>query len=416
MKILWVSHFVPFPPTSGALQRSHHLLRQTCARHEIHLLALRQRALLPDAQVEEAERALRSLCASVEIRSIPGEVSAIKTALTLGHAALGQTPYHSLRFVGKFFREAMDRLARRVGPHVIHVDTISLLNDLPRVPDAAWVINHHNVESHVLERRAAADRGVRRWYLAREGRKLLQLEKAVCPRSSMNLVVSDLDARRLLERVGSIPFTVVPNGVDTSYFTPTDGADDNRSGLVFVGGFDWHPNRDAVDFFIREIWPKLERRGGNRTFTVIGRSPPQELQRAATRDSSIKVTGFVPDIRPLVRQARIYVCPIREGGGTRLKILDALAMAMPLVATRVAVEGLDLIPDKHFLEASTAADFANAIERLDSDPALRQRLGEAGRQFVASRYDWVAIGAVLDDAYRAAASQPAGNAVSAAET
>jgi glycosyltransferase involved in cell wall biosynthesis len=161
---------------------------------------------------------------------------------------------------------------------------------------------------------------------------------------------------------------------------------------------DWFPNQDAMQFFVAEIWPALLRDNPHRRMTVVGRAAPAAVV-AAARDPRLRVLGFVDDIRPHLEAASIYVCPIRLGGGTRLKILDALAMSRPLVSTEFGVEGLGLAEGEHYLSASTPADFVRQIRRLEADPALRRRLGDAGRDFVARRYSWPRVAESLEDAY-----------------
>jgi glycosyltransferase involved in cell wall biosynthesis len=166
-----------------------------------------------------------------------------------------------------------------------------------------------------------------------------------------------------------------------------------------------------VRYFLSEIWPALTADDPSRHVTFVGRDPPPELQ-AAARDPRIAVTGRVDDVRPYLDAASIYVCPIRDGGGTRLKVLDALAMARPVVATALAMEGLDIVAERHYLRAETPVEFVAQVRRLERDAALRRRLGEAGRDLVVRRYAWGTVGRKLDAAYGLAA----GGARSAAAT
>jgi glycosyltransferase involved in cell wall biosynthesis len=151
---------------------------------------------------------------------------------------------------------------------------------------------------------------------------------------------------------------------------------------------DWYPNRDAMDWVSNSLWASLKAAEPRRSFTVIGRAPPPSIQALARNDDQVKVTGFVNDVRPYIAEASAYLCPIRQGGGTRLKILDALAMGIPLVATRHAVEGLGLIDGRDYLEANTEHDMHRALTRLDNDPALSYSLSLNGRTTVAARFAW----------------------------
>jgi glycosyltransferase involved in cell wall biosynthesis len=243
-----------------------------------------------------------------------------------------------------------------------------------------------------------------RLFLRRESAKLAALERELCVRVQMNLCVSPLDQERLVAITGDVPVEVVENGVDVDYFEPGPAPAEGARGLIFAGGMGWYPNREAVRFLVREIWPALLAANPERQLSIIGRSPAQEVKEAAAADERIRVPGFVDDVRPYMDAAAIYVCPIQTGGGTRLKILDALAMAKPLVATRMAVEGLGLEPERHYLEAESPEDYVRQIDRLEGDPALGEALGRAGRAEVAARYAWDAVGENLRRAFERAVS------------
>jgi glycosyltransferase involved in cell wall biosynthesis len=285
---------------------------------------------------------------------------------------------------------------------LIHVDTVGLMPYTRLFEGVPVVLNHHNIESQMMWRRA--EREPSRWrrrYFRGEARKLESLERAVCPGVAMNLVVSELDAARLREIVAPARISVVDNGVDIHYFDPGPMRGAAGEGLVFAGGMNWYPNREAVLYFSREIWPALLAESPAQRATIIGQNPPPELT-AAARDPRLSVPGFGPDVRPYIGAAAIYICPIRDGGGTRLKVLDALAMAKPLVATGLAVEGLGLQEEVHYLRAETPAEYVHQTRRWEADPALRERLAQAGRERVECRYSWDVIGEKLESAYREA--------------
>jgi glycosyltransferase involved in cell wall biosynthesis len=282
---------------------------------------------------------------------------------------------------------------------LIHADTLGMLPYTRPFAGIPIALNHHNIESHMLVRRSAREPNpAKRFYLRNEARKLRLFEKRYCPYVSINLVVSPLDVERLREIVGDAAVHVVDNGVDVEYFHPTPSPQNARRSLVFAGGMSWYANREAVHFLVRELWPKLVERDPKWELWIVGADPPP-LVRAAAEDPRVDVPGFVDDVRPYLDRAQIYVCPIFDGGGTRLKILDALAMAKPLVATGLAVEGFGLEEERHYLRAETPAEFVTQIQRLDKEPELRARLAGLGRSFVESRFSWPVIGSKLEDAY-----------------
>ena len=238
----------------------------------------------------------------------------------------------------------------------------------------------------------------RRLHLRREARMLACAERRFASRAQINLVVSERDAELLGKVVPGVAARVVANGVDTDYFAPRRARGHGDGGLVFAGGMDWYPNRDAARFFATELLPALLGDRPERRAAWIGREPPPEVL-AAARDARLVAPGFVDDVRPWLDAASIYLCPIRDGGGTRLKILDALAMAKPLVATALAVEGLGLAEERHYLRAESPAAFVQQVTRLETDAALRRRLAEAGRRLVEERFAWPIVGCALESAW-----------------
>jgi glycosyltransferase involved in cell wall biosynthesis len=406
MKILWLSHFVPYPPRGGALQRSHHLLRQAAGRHEVDLLTLNQGAILPtEAAVAEAREALRPFLRDIEIHPIPSEGTRWRRHLMAGFAYLSADPYGVCWFQSPRFARAVRSRWESGEYDLVHVDTIFLMQFVSHIGGARIVLTHHNVESQLTASRATRDPSLlARLYCRRDAAKIRRLEQFHAPLVRMNLVVSDLDGIRLRDVAPDAKTAVVDNGVDIEYFSPTGKLDPVPGSLVFAGSMGWHPNLEAAQFLLREIWPRLPRSEGPWKLTIVGGQPPESLRLEATRLGA-EVTGFVEDVRPHIEQAELYLCPIRIGGGTRLKVLDALAMGRPMIATGLAVEGLGLKNDVHYLCAETGPEFVNQILRLRADSALRRRLASAGRAFVAQHFSWQTIGERLEAAYRAASAR-----------
>jgi glycosyltransferase involved in cell wall biosynthesis len=216
------------------------------------------------------------------------------------------------------------------------------------------------------------------------------------------LVVSPEDGETLASLAPGIETKVVANGVDTEYFTPR--ADPGGSTLLFCGGLDWYPNGEAMAYFFDRIWPLLTRRLPHVRVVVVGRNPPAWLTRLGDSDRRVEVTGFVDDVRAYFREATAYICPIRVGGGTRLKILDALAMGVPLVGTTFACSGISVQDERHVLLADTPEALVNQVLRLLADPVLRANLAAQGRDLVCKDYSWPVVGRSLLLAYSEAAS------------
>jgi len=401
LRVLWLSHFLPYPPTGGALQRTHHLLREAARRHEIHLVALNQRAILSTAgAVAEAVEHLSGLCSKVEVFPMKWDSSSWRRMMVRAGSFFTPTPFETNWLASPRLRDRVTLLLHQRFD-LIHVDSIGLMPFVAARRETAVALTHHNVESQLVRRRAEMEqRPLHSLYLHREATKLEEWERRICPEVAVNITVSHLDRARLTSVAGDVRAVVVENGVDVDYFQPGVSGVPERGGLIFAGSLGWFANHRAIAHFLEDIWPALRADDPNRTVTFAGRDPPPEL--LSLKDPRVIVTGAVPDMRPYLDAASIYVCPIREGGGTRLKILDALAMGKALVATGLAVEGLDLTAEEHYLRAERPSEYVEQVRRLESDPALRRRLGTAGRTVVVERYSWAVIGRKLDAAYQLA--------------
>jgi glycosyltransferase involved in cell wall biosynthesis len=402
MRVLWLSHIVPYPPDGpGNVQRGYHLLAQAARRHEVHVVANE----LPGSFADAGERAaalaeLRRLAASVATFPL-GDGGRARRALGMLASAFDDRSYWERRYAVGAAVAHVDRLLDAGPPDLLHMETLFLAGHVRAATAAPLVLDHHNVESHLLERRAARANPLARAYLAAQARRVAAREAELGGRAAVNLVVSELDGRRMGERVPGARLHVVPNGVDVDFFRPDPGRRVRPGGLLWVGAMDWFPNRDAVDWTADVLWPALAADGAHRTLTVVGKAAPPSVAALAARDGRVSAPGFVDDVRPYVAEADVFVCPIRVGGGTRLKVLNVLAMGCPLVATAVAVEGLDLDPDVHYLRAETAPEFVAQVGRLERDRDLRGRLAEAGRRHVVAKFAWDRVGEAQEDAYQA---------------
>ena len=405
-QILWFSHFAPYPATGhGSLHRTHHLLVQASRRYEIDLVALAPAGTFPSvAARDEAEHALQGIAASVRIFPLPGDFGRVRTAVRLARAAVTRPTYWEHLFEHAGAAEHMRDLLRRTRFDVAHIETVFLTGYVPLLGATPFILSHHNVESYLLDRRADRMQGPARAFFRRQARATLNIEREFGSRAVANLVVSDLDGDRLREIVPRARIETIPNGVDVAFFAPDAAESVRPRSLVWAGGMDWFPNADAIEWFASSLWPALAADDPERTAVIIGRHPPARATSLAAADPRVEVLGFVDDVRPYVRRAATYICPIRVGGGTRLKVLDALALGRPLVATRIGVEGIGLVDGVHYLEANEVSEFVAQIRRLEGDPDLAARVAEAGRAFVLAHYSWDGIGEqfrrVYDDVLR----------------
>jgi glycosyltransferase involved in cell wall biosynthesis len=249
------------------------------------------------------------------------------------------------------------------------------------------VLFEHNVEYMIWERLSKIEPVFwRRALFEIEWRKLKSRERAVCRDANLTIAVSEEDRRRLSSLAPGANVSAISTGVDTTYFSP-NGAPEIPARLVFTGSMDWHPNEDAIAYFADAILPHIRREVPTVSLAVVGRRPSARV-KAIAEQAGMLVTGTVDDVRPYMGEASVYVVPLRAGGGTRLKIFEALAMEKAVVSTTVGAEGLALTSGREFVAADDPQAFAREVVSLLNDPARRRTLGQAGRHLVETRYSW----------------------------
>lgn len=386
MEILAVAPYAPYPPRFGGAARVYHLLRVLARDHRITLLCFAS----PDDAVGMGP--LADLGIEVHAVAPPAAThprwKRLYQLRSLAGRACSEYTHRSRRL-----RATLDRLLARRRFDVVQFEFGDFAPYYSLPPTVLRVLDEHNVEHRLLERAWRQERSrLRRLYYRLEARKLRDDELSACRSADVILTTSDVDRATLVPHVDATPIHVVPNGVDTSYFTPGT-TPENPTRLVFTGAVDYQPNTDGVLYFCSEIWPLVQRAAPEATFAIVGKDPPPAVRALA--GDGVVVTGTVPDVRPWLQTAAVFVVPLRVGGGTRLKILDAMASGRAVVSTSLGCEGLAVTPGRDILVADAPAAFAEAVLRCLRDPGLRARLGTAGRALVERRYRWESIGADL---------------------
>lgn len=358
------------------------------------------------ADLAEALRVLRAI-APVEAFVIPQATSLLRLGWDHIRSAVTGRVYTHYLYESKQARAALRRIMATGDIDIVHVDSlVDLTGFLPMFSAVPVIGTHHNVESRLLERRARVEGGfLRRIYIRAQSRLARRTERDIMPKVALNIAVSGPDAQELQTIAPGARLAVIPNGVDIDEFQP---ANQPLDGVVFVGGATWFPNRDALEHFATSILPALRRRVGDVKVTWVGRTSPEAKVLYRERHG-IDLTGYVEDIRPFVHSAACYVVPLRVGGGTRLKILDAWAMGKAVVSTPVGCEGLETRDGDNILVRAEPEAFAEAVASVLSDSALRERLSTAARRTATELYAWPVIGEQMIPLYEqvcAAATDP----------
>ena len=400
LNILWISHFVPYPPKGGCFQRSYNLIKEVSRNNNIYLIALRHKdkTTHPEVETNKAKSELEKLCKKVIILDI-SSFSGLNYYYMALKSIFNINPLTVNLFISKDIGNIIVNLVHDIKIDVAHYDTISLCEYMHHSGSVPKILNHHGVESFMIRRRVNNEPNLmKKLYLLLESYKLRKYEERNCHKFYMNLTVSEEDKLMLTKISPRSRFEVVENGVDVDYFKQKDDHD-NTNRLIFAGRMDQYSNVDAIMQFCRNVWPLVKEKFPKMRFSIIGNNPPQKLLDMAKSDERIEVLGYVDDVRPYFAGATISICPIRDGGGTRLKILDAMAMGMPIISTTIGCEGIDVSPGINVFIANTPEEYVQSIGKLINDDMLRKSLSNCARITVEKKYSWNIIGQKLNKYY-----------------
>jgi glycosyltransferase involved in cell wall biosynthesis len=390
LRVLVVS---PYPPSrlAGGPIRLHGLVTSLPAPHRVSLIAFARRGQ-DDVPAEIRERCDDVVIVPNERRDIAGPN---KRALQL-RSLLTPRSFERLVHERPAFQAAIDQMIGRSAFDVIQIEHCFMAHyRFPR--SAALVLDEHNIEHEIRARTlAVVAPGPRKAYDYLNHLKL-RAEEGSWRDADACAATSPLDEETIRRRFPEVRTAVVPNAVDTSFFSPGSSPRDPRT-MLFYGTLSYFPNLDGLLFFLREVMPIVRRMSPEVRLRIVGASPPDALRRFEAPD--VTFTGFVPDLRVELERAGVVIAPLRIGGGTRLKVLEAMAMAAPLVSTTLGAEGLSVTNGRELLLADTAQRFASDIVRVLRDKDLGTELGRAGRHLVETSYDWRASARALEALYR----------------
>jgi glycosyltransferase involved in cell wall biosynthesis len=390
MRVVWVKMGGLWPSTTGGRVRSLQIISELSRRHEVSVITTH-------GQGDDPEGLARRLSSCERVISLPYLVPKRGTAAFAGALARSWASPFPVDLWKWHVPEVRDQVAALMagGVDLCIADFLFAAMNVPMGGTTPVVLFEHNVEYQIWQRLAALEsHPVRRVLFEIEWRKLRAREADACHRADLTIAVSEDDRRRLEQIAPGIRAASIPTGVDTDFFTP-DPAAERPAHLVFSGSMDWHPNEDAVLHFVNAILPRIRAEIPDATFTIVGRNPTARVRELSSH-AGISVTGTVDDVRPEIAAGAVYVVPLRAGGGTRLKIFEALAMARAVVSTTVGAEGLGITPGRHFVSADEPATFAREVIGLLRDPERRRRIGDTGRSLVETCYSWPTIGRAFE--------------------
>jgi sugar transferase (PEP-CTERM/EpsH1 system associated) len=393
-----VLYFAPhqlWPLTTGARLRDYHLASQLA--HKGCEVTFVETLHPNDRKTKVPDVGFRKLISLVKNRSYTPE--------KVVRGIIGPQPITVLNLFSPAMEAKLTEVLRDDDYDIVQVEGSPLAAYLSVIRKArsrpSILLDWHNIESELMRRYAESTPNLGRRFIARRTAHLLeQTEQGLLENCDAHAVASNRERETLLSRAPQAEVQVIPNGVDTEYYSPAAVVssveriqETDRRLILYVGSMDYHANIDAVTWFARSAWPELARRDPELTFAIVGRNPSPEVLALASKQ--IEVTGTVDDIRPYYARALAVVVPLRVGSGTRLKILEAMAAGVPIVSTRLGAEGIEAAHDVHLLLADGEKEMVASVNQLTGSPEMRTRLREAARELVVSRYAWPVIGASL---------------------
>ncbi len=394
MKILFLAPNLPYPLNNGGLIRVHHIMANLASRYDVTLICTEP----TEAEQKGGVKAIESL--GVEVLTVPmshNQKKENKRYYQLKSLFSNKTyQYHQ-----HYSTEMQSTITARLdtGQYDLIVVEFSQMGYYEFRDDIPSYLDQHNVEYEIMQRTYEMERNPLRKLLARsEWKKYREQEINNCEKFTGCLTTSVRDAEILKERSPQMECHVIPNGVDSDFFRARESAIDPNL-ILFTGTISYYPNTEGILWFHNNIWPLIKKLKPDATFCIAGKTPPPEVENLADIDSQITVTGSVDDMRDYYARAAVVVVPLRVGGGTRLKILEGMAMEKAIVSTTLGAEGINHTEGKDILLRDTPEDFAEAVTTVMDNPELRLGLEKEGRRLVEAQYDWKAVTSSLCDIF-----------------
>ena len=389
MRVLWLKSDYVLPADTGGKIRTYNLLRELRKRCRVTYASFRAhedaRSLPPlDACAHEVTTFHRA----EEIKSGLGFYLRVLRGMRSRYPYIVQK-YRSEEFQREQRRWLNDAQEPNGDGAVVVCDFLEMAENIDWSLPVPKVLFQHNVESMIWRRYRQTERNpVRRAYFGFEYKRMRAYESAACERFDLVFTVSREDKETLQREYGvTTPIEVLETGVDTQYFAPMSEVEPVPGRLVFLGSLDWMPNIDGITWFVSHVWPKVRARVPHATLDIVGRRPTPAVRKLAN-DASIRVLADVADVRPCVARADVFVVPLRVGGGSRIKIYEAMAMGRPVMSTRIGAEGLPLREQEHLALADEPDAWADQLAMLGENADAKTRMAERGRRFVAENFPW----------------------------
>jgi sugar transferase (PEP-CTERM/EpsH1 system associated) len=385
VRILWLKTELLHPVDKGGKIRTYNMLKELKREHHVTYLTLDDGSGSAADRAQASEYCHELLCVPHRQREkfTPGFY--LELLLNL----VSPRPYATKKYESAGMSRKIAELERKNSFDLLVCDFLAPAANVPRALSSPMVLFQHNVEAMIWKRHYEVQTNpIKKTYLYGQWRKMHRFEQQMCRRFDSVIAVSADDRDQMKREYGAEAVFDVPTGVDTEFFKPSGAVTTKPHSMVFTGSMDWLPNEDAIRYFMREIMPLIKNRLPDATLTVVGRNPPAALVDLSKEDSSLIITGRVDDVRPYMQSAAAYIVPLRIGGGTRLKIFEAMAMEKAVVSTTVGAEGLPLTDSVELLLADEAETFADAVVKVLTDSSYADELGQRAALNVRQNHGW----------------------------
>lgn len=391
MRLLWMKSDYVVPPDTGGKIRTFNLLKQLNQICDVTYLAIRADKLPPPETSASWASEIITVFRPEEVKR------GILFALRVARRMLSRIPYVAQKYraaqITSYQADWCRRHANLKDAPVVLCDFLEMAENVDWSTNSRKILFQHNVESEIWRRYAETEQNLaRRAYFRFEYERMRRYETRTCNRFDKVLVVSATDRDTLRERLNVIvPIEVIETGVDTDFFAPAASEESVPGRLLFLGSLDWMPNIDAVQWFVHEVYPFIRQQHPGASLDIVGRRPVEKVLKLAKADESIRLVSDVPDVRPYISACDLFVVPLRVGGGTRIKIYEAMAMNRPVVSTQVGAEGLPLKNGEHIQIADSPHDFAQAVCNLLTDGDRKSQISHNGYSLVSGCFGWQRI-------------------------
>lgn len=377
---------IPFPLYTGKKLRTYNLLKRLQQKHQITYVCY--------GKEDEKKLSLHNV-KFIKLKNKIIDQKGILFYLSLLSNIFSFNPYIVDRHYSQSMKETINTLMKKEQFDLIHCEWTPYTHVIRDILPYPSVLSAHNVESQIWQRYFELERNfLKKYYIYLQWKKIFRYEKEICKLYNEIATVSSIDKILFEKWFGCKNINVVPNGVDEEYFMPSNSKVKPNS-MVFTGSLDWRPNQEAVRYFLHEIFPLIQKEIPQVSFTVVGREPPEWFRKFVEQFKNVNIESTVEDIRPYIAGGALYVVPIRIGGGSRLKILEALSMGKLVLSTNIGAEGLEVRDGEHLFLRDTPESFAEAAIEMLAHAEKYEYLGHNGRHLILMKYKWDSIAEIM---------------------